>query len=94
MASRSEIISGCVNAALLDKADCFFKNDDDGVWIELLQNARRAGALLRKAIDWNANQLAEQLGVQKIHFERIASGQRGWEIALDMPDVPEATPND
>jgi len=51
-------------------------------------------ALLRNAIDWNAHQLAEQLAVQKIHFERTASGQRGWEIALDVPDVPEGTPND
>ncbi len=37
-------IRGAVNVALLDKADRLFRNDDEGVWIELLQNARRAGA--------------------------------------------------
>ena len=28
----------------LEKADRLFRNDDAGVWIELLQNARRASA--------------------------------------------------
>ncbi|HET6843507.1 MAG TPA: ATP-binding protein [Candidatus Angelobacter sp.] len=37
-------ISGRVNAAILDKADRLFRNDDAGIWTELLQNARRAGA--------------------------------------------------
>lgn len=44
MKSQFETISGKVNVAMLEKADRLFRNDDDGVWIELLQNARRAGA--------------------------------------------------
>jgi hypothetical protein len=37
-------ITGKVNLALLDKADRLFRNDDEGTLIEVLQNARRAGA--------------------------------------------------
>lgn len=37
-------IRGGVDVALLDKADRLFRNDDEGIWIEVLQNARRAGA--------------------------------------------------
>jgi hypothetical protein len=33
-----------VHDGILEKADHLFRNDDAGVWIELLQNARRAGA--------------------------------------------------
>ena len=40
----SNIIRGSVDSALLNKADRLFQNSDDGLWIELLQNARRAGA--------------------------------------------------
>jgi Histidine kinase-, DNA gyrase B-, and HSP90-like ATPase len=42
MSSKS--IRGSVNVALLDKADRLFCNNDEGIWIEVLQNARRAGA--------------------------------------------------
>ena len=44
MQPTCETISGAVNLGLLDKADRLFRNDDPGVWVELLQNARRAGA--------------------------------------------------
>lgn len=37
-------IRGKVGPRLLDKADRLFRNDDYGVFIEVLQNARRAGA--------------------------------------------------
>lgn len=39
-----ERIRGRVSSAILDKANRLFRNDDAGVWVELLQNARRAGA--------------------------------------------------
>lgn len=39
-----ESIRGGVDVALLDKADRLFRNDNEGIWIEVLQNARRAGA--------------------------------------------------
>jgi hypothetical protein len=44
MKSASETVRGKVNVALLDKADRLFRNDDAGIWTEILQNARRAGA--------------------------------------------------
>ena len=44
MTSASETVRGKVNVALLDKADRLFRNDDAGIWTEILQNARRAGA--------------------------------------------------
>lgn len=37
-------VRATVNPAILDKVDRLFRNDDYGVWVELLQNARRAGA--------------------------------------------------
>jgi K+-sensing histidine kinase KdpD len=37
-------IRGKVDAGILQKADRLFRNDDSGIFIELLQNARRAGA--------------------------------------------------
>ena len=40
----SNIIRGSVDSALLNKADRLFQNSDDSLWIEPLQNARRAGA--------------------------------------------------
>ena len=46
MHSNNLTICGAVNVALLEKADRLFRNDDAGVWVELLQNARRAGASL------------------------------------------------
>jgi hypothetical protein len=44
MKSAAETVRGKVNVALLDKADRLFRNDDAGIWTEILQNARRAGA--------------------------------------------------
>jgi hypothetical protein len=37
-------IRGKVDAGILKKADRLFRNDDSGIFVELLQNARRAGA--------------------------------------------------
>ena len=44
MKSTLQTITGKVNLAMLDKADRLFRNDDEGTLIEVLQNARRAGA--------------------------------------------------
>jgi hypothetical protein len=35
----AQLISAKVHEGILEKADRLFKNDDAGVWIELLQNA-------------------------------------------------------
>lgn len=42
--STTTSIMAKVHQGILSKADRLFRNDDAGVWIELLQNARRAGA--------------------------------------------------
>ena len=39
-------------------------------------------AILREAIDWDANRLAEHLGVKEIHFRRTASSGSRWEIEV------------
>src|SRR5437764_11643083 len=44
MEPTSQTICGKVTLALLEKADRLFRNDDEGTWVEVLQNARRAGA--------------------------------------------------
>jgi hypothetical protein len=38
------VIHATISPSILSKADRLFRNDDDGVFVELLQNARRAGA--------------------------------------------------
>lgn len=42
--SSLETVSGKVSVGLLAKADRLFRNDDFGIWTEILQNSRRAGA--------------------------------------------------
>ena len=42
--STGTSITATVHQGILAKADRLFRNDDAGVWVELLQNARRAGA--------------------------------------------------
>lgn len=44
-------------------------------------------ALLRRAIDWDVNRLAEQLDIQEIRFKRAAAGLHGWEIQLGPTEV-------
>jgi len=39
-------------------------------------------ALLQKAIDWDANQLADELKVKEILFKKDAAGRSGWHIEL------------
>jgi hypothetical protein len=41
---KDEVIEGSLDIGLLEKADRVFDNDDRSVFVELLQNARRAGA--------------------------------------------------
>ncbi|MCZ2076613.1 MAG: hypothetical protein LC130_16650 [Bryobacterales bacterium] len=44
MGTTVERVRGRVSAAILDKVNRLFRNDDAGIWVELLQNARRAKA--------------------------------------------------
>lgn len=40
MSKTQQGIRGQISPAILDKVNRLFRNDDAGVWIELLQNAR------------------------------------------------------
>jgi hypothetical protein len=44
MTNTQNRIRGQISSAILDKVNRLFRNDDAGVWVELLQNARRGGA--------------------------------------------------
>jgi hypothetical protein len=39
-------------------------------------------AILRDAIDWDANRLAEELAVKEIRFKQDGAGRSGWRIEL------------
>jgi hypothetical protein len=59
-----------------------------GKTIERLVNAYSRGpkasliAILRDAIDWNANRLAEELAVKEIRFKQDGAGRSSWRIEL------------
>lgn len=44
MSNTQQRIRGQISPAILDKVNRLFRNHDAGVWVELLQNARRAAA--------------------------------------------------
>jgi hypothetical protein len=72
MQVERESICGRVDAAILDKADRLFRNDDAGIWTELLQNARRAGAT---TLDISIEELNPDRGPCRITVQ-----DNGWGI--------------
>jgi len=44
MATNKKVITAAVHPRILEKTDRLFTNDDESVFVELIQNARRAGA--------------------------------------------------
>lgn len=96
MNSNIETISGNVNAGILDKADRLFRNDDSGVWTEILQNARRAGA---SAIDVWIEEVQAQTGpcIVTVHddgrgidnFQDLLTlGKSGWNPETQVTEDP------
>jgi len=72
------------------KFDDFAKTQKDA-WDEAVErevNAYFRGpratllAILRKAINWEASDLAEQIDIKEIRFKRTFSGRLGWDIEL------------
>jgi hypothetical protein len=96
MKSGAVTISGKVNAAMLEKADRLFRNDDDGVWIELLQNARRAGAIAVnitiEAAEANASPCTVTIqddggGIE--NFQSLVTlGKSDWSAATETREDP------
>ena len=96
MKPQVETISGKVNVAMLEKADRLFRNDDDGVWIELLQNAWRANAT---AVDISVEESSPASGscLVTVHddgqgiesFQSLLTlGSSGWDSETQRAEDP------
>src|SRR6266852_4991808 len=89
-------ICGAVNPSLLSKADRLFRNDEAGIWTELLQNARRAGA---SVIEITIKETAPQSRRCEItvtdngrgikDFQTLLTlGESGWNSELQASEDP------
>jgi hypothetical protein len=76
-----QLISAKVHEGILEKADRLFRNDDAGVWIELLQNARRAGAT-RANISFEES--ASESGVCKVTIQDNGTGIEDFQNLLSL----------
>lgn len=81
MESTIQTISGRVNTAILNKADRLFRNDDAGVWTELLQNARRAGATV---LEVYIEELTPQVGPCRIVVQDNGRGIDNFQTLLTL----------
>ena len=89
-------IRGTVNAGLLAKADRLFLNSDDSIFVEMLQNARRAGAtIIHVSIDDIPNKKEEAKivvadngkGIED--FQRLLTlGDSGWNSDVQEREDP------
>jgi hypothetical protein len=96
MEPNTQTISGRVNTAILNKADRLFRNDDAGIWTELLQNARRAGATV---LEISIEELTQATGPCRIvvqdngrgieDFQSLLTlGGSGWEAETQVREDP------
>ena len=96
MQPKVQRISGRVNAAILDKADRLFPNDDASIWTELLQNARRAGATV---LEISVEELTPASGPCRIvvhdngrgieNFQSLLTlGSSEWEVETQVREDP------
>jgi hypothetical protein len=92
----SQLISAKVHEGILEKADRLFRNHDAGVWIELLQNARRAGAT---RVNVSFEESGAESGFCKVtiqdngtgieDFQNLLSlGASGWNEATQAKEDP------
>jgi len=90
------LIRGRVDIGILQKADRLFRNDDKGTFIEILQNARRAGAT-------RVNVTLEEIPAEPIHcvvtvedngigiesFQNLVTlGRSGWDQETQDTEDP------
>lgn len=94
MTTHLETITGMVSPAMLGKADRLFRNDDTGVWSEILQNARRAGATL---VEISIEQVEPEecfITVQDNgsgigNFQQLLTlGESGWDEVTETREDP------
>jgi hypothetical protein len=81
MQPERQTISGKVNAGILDKADRLFRNDDAGVWTEILQNARRAGAT---RLDVSIEEVSPDVGPSMITVADNGCGIENFQSLLTL----------
>ena len=80
MGKTVERVRGRVSPAILDKVNRLFRNDDAGVWVELLQNARRAGATTAQV------HIEELKGDCKVSVTDDGSGIGNFQSLLTLGD--------
>jgi hypothetical protein len=96
MSVSSYTIHARIGNSLLAKADRLFRNDDRGVFVELLQNSRRAGATL---VDVTVEEVAAELpqcivtihdngaGIQDF-AQLLVPGESGWSEGTKKAEDP------
>ena len=87
-------IRASISPHVLDKADLLFTNDDRGIWAELLQNARRAGATLvtvtiRELEKYRCLIEFQDNGSGIEDFQKLLTlGGSGWEASTQEKEDP------
>jgi hypothetical protein len=96
MNSQPESVRGKVDVGLLDKADRLFRNDNESLWVEILQNARRAGAsLVSVVIQESTNEQGSCIvtvhddgkGIQDLQG-LLTLGSSGWDELTQIKEDP------
>jgi len=96
MNTTMETVRAAVGPGILAKADRLFKNDDPGIWIEILQNARRAGATVVEVTIAESEPGSGSCvvtvqdngrGIQKFQ-DLLTLGQSGWDAATQAAEDP------
>ena len=74
-------ITAKVHQGILAKADRLFRNDDAGVWVELLQNARRAGAT---RVDVSIDEIHAQTSTCNVTIHDNGAGISDFQTLLSL----------
>lgn len=89
-----ESITGKVNPGFLEKADRLFRNNDMGMWTEILQNSRRAGA---QRVEISVEQITagtciitvQDDGRGILDFQQLLTlGSSGWDDQTEAKEDP------
>lgn len=96
MDSSTGTIRGAVGHGILKKVDRLFKNDNNGIWIEVIQNARRAGATLIEITIDDAEPgtgscvvtVKDNGGGVKDFQDLLTLGESGWDSATQAVEDP------
>src|SRR5579872_1508238 len=96
MNQTTHTIRAAVSRGILSKADRLFKNDNVGIWIEVLQNARRAGATLIEVTIEDAEPgsnscvlTVKDNGSGIENFQNLLTlGDSGWDSATQAVEDP------